>query len=255
MNEKLQLLIRSDDLGYSEGVNYGLSKALHFGLTKSVGVMTNMPAAEHGLALIRDLDISIGQHTNICVGKPVSDPASIPSLVGPDGNFKSSRTYRSAKEDFVALEEAIIEIEAQYKAFKALVGREPDYFEGHAIRSANFIKGLEIVAERHGLKYSSMGMYGETMTIGRGTAYRCAMHSMEPDYDPVACIKEAACTGSRSMPNLFVCHPGYVDAELLRTSSLTLNRTLEVEMLCDPMLMEWFRENHVELVSYREVGN
>ncbi len=255
MPEKLQLLIRSDDLGYTEAVNHGLAKVLRYGMTKSVGVMTNMPAAPHGLELVAGLDISIGQHTNICAGKPVSDPERIPSLVGPDGNFKTSREYRSAAQDLVVLEEAITEIEAQYQSFRKLVGREPDYFEGHAIRSANFIRGLEIVAERHSLKYSSMGMYGQTMTIGKGTAYRCAMHSMEPDYDPVARLKEAVQTGRHDMPNVFVCHPGYVDAPLLRGSSLTLNRTREVEMLTNDALMAWLEENGVELVAYSQVGN
>ena len=37
------LLIRADDLGYSEGVNYGIAAAVAAGLVRSVGVMTNMP--------------------------------------------------------------------------------------------------------------------------------------------------------------------------------------------------------------------
>ena len=36
------LLIRADDLGYSEGVNYGIAAAVAAGLVRSVGVMTNM---------------------------------------------------------------------------------------------------------------------------------------------------------------------------------------------------------------------
>ena len=38
-----QILIRADDLGYSEGVNYGIAKAVNEGVVKSVGVMPNMP--------------------------------------------------------------------------------------------------------------------------------------------------------------------------------------------------------------------
>ena len=63
----MQFLVRSDDLGYSEGVNYGIEKALRFGLTRSVGLMVNMPAALHGVALMKDLPVCIGQHTNMCV--------------------------------------------------------------------------------------------------------------------------------------------------------------------------------------------
>lgn len=151
-----RLLIRADDLGYSEGINCGIAAAVAAGLVRSVGVMTNMPAAVHGLGLLYGRQLCLGQHTNICVGRPLTDPARIPSLCTPEGEFKPSRAYReAAKEgrDFVVLDEAIEEIEAQYRQFKALTGREPGYFEGHAVASANFFQGLEIVAQRHGLPY------------------------------------------------------------------------------------------------------
>ena len=48
-----QLLIRADDLGYSDGVNYGIAKAVNKGVVKSVGVMTNMPTAMDGLKLLK----------------------------------------------------------------------------------------------------------------------------------------------------------------------------------------------------------
>ena len=144
-----RLLIRADDLGYSQGVNCGIAATVAAGLVRSVGVMTNMPAAVHGLGLLAGHPVCLGQHTNICVGRPLTDPARIPSLCTPEGEFKPSHAYREAAkagEDFVVLEEVIEEIEAQYRQFKALTGREPGYFEGHAVASPNFFKGLEMVA-------------------------------------------------------------------------------------------------------------
>ena len=75
-----QLLIRADDLGYSDGVNYGIAKAVNKGVVKSVGVMTNMPTAMDGLKLLKKENVCLGQHTNICVGKPITNPALIPTL-------------------------------------------------------------------------------------------------------------------------------------------------------------------------------
>ena len=66
-----QLLIRADDLGYSDGVNYGIAKAVNKGVVKSVGVMTNMPTAMDGLKLLKKENVCLGQHTNICVGNHV----------------------------------------------------------------------------------------------------------------------------------------------------------------------------------------
>ena len=74
-----KILIRADDLGYSEGINYGIAKSVREGIIKSVGIMTNMPAAEQGLKLLVDIDVCYGQHTNICIGKPLSDPKLIPT--------------------------------------------------------------------------------------------------------------------------------------------------------------------------------
>ena len=74
-----RLLLRADDLGYSEAVNCGIAKTVRDGLIRSVGLMPSMPAARHGLQLLAGLDVCLGQHTDICVGPPVSDPAAIPS--------------------------------------------------------------------------------------------------------------------------------------------------------------------------------
>lgn len=100
------LLIRADDLGYSEGVNYGIAATVAAGLVRSVGVMTNMPAAVHGLGLLHGHSLCLGQHTNICVGRPLTDPSCIPSLCTPEGEFKPSCAYREAAkagQDFVVL--------------------------------------------------------------------------------------------------------------------------------------------------------
>ena len=135
-----QLLIRADDLGYSDGVNYGIAKAVNKGVVKSVGVMTNMPTAMDGLKLLKKENVCLGQHTNICVGKPITDPALIPTLCKEDGCFKTSKEYRKSKTegiDFVNLDEVVMEIEAQYKKFIELTGKRPEYFEGHEIGRAH----------------------------------------------------------------------------------------------------------------------
>lgn len=66
--EKLQLIVRADDIGYSEGVNYGIEKSVKSGIVRSVGLMPNMAAAAHGLKLLEGTGVCIGQHTNLCIG-------------------------------------------------------------------------------------------------------------------------------------------------------------------------------------------
>lgn len=252
----IDLIIRADDVGYSEAVNYGIEKTVKQGLIGSVGLMPNMPTAAHGLALLEGTGVCIGQHTNICIGRPCADPASIPSLLDENGMLKSSRTYREAwkkGECFTVLEEMVLEIEAQYQRFVELTGRQPDYFEGHAVLSKHLMQGLEIVAERHGLKYNNMYPGDETGIFGGRPVAACPMRSMDPDYDPARELKEAVLHARTDMPNVFVCHPGYLDAFLLRSSSLTVNRTKEVEMLCDPAMRTWLEEHDVRLLRYSDL--
>lgn len=251
-----KILIRADDLGYSEGVNCGLAKAVRDGVIKSVGVMPNMPSVRHGLDLLRDVKVCYGQHTNICVGRPLCRPEEIPSLVGENGEFRSSSEYRQAfKEgrDFVNVDEACLEIEAQYRRFKELVQDEPHYFEGHAVASMNFFKALDIVAERHGLKTMSMAAYGQPGLFGKTNVY-VWMDSMNPEYDPRLYLKKIVKNAHDGSCDVMVCHPGYLDDYILNHSSLTVPRTKEVEMACDPEIRRWLEEQEdVMLVTYDDL--
>ena len=65
-----KILVRADDLGYSEAFNYGLARAVKSGIVRSVGVMPNMEWAEHGVNLIKDTDVTFTVHANICQGRP-----------------------------------------------------------------------------------------------------------------------------------------------------------------------------------------
>ena len=62
----------------------------------------------------------------------------------------------SRKEDTVVIEEAEMEIEAQYLRFKEITGKDPDYFECHAVISQNFFIALRNVAKKYGLFYENV---------------------------------------------------------------------------------------------------
>lgn len=247
-----KILVRADDLGYSEGVNYGIAKSVKDGIIKSVGIMTNMPSIQHGLDLLKGVDVCLGLHTNICVGKPLTDPKLIPSITNEKGEFKSSKDYRSSKEDFVVLEEVILEIEAQYKRFVELTGEKPHYFEGHAVASANFFKGLAIVAKKHDCDFLPISFTGPT-TFRNSTLY-LSMDSMIPGYNPFESLKKAAMKDyDNNGIAMFVAHPGYLDAYIMKTSSLLEPRVHEVEMACSQETKDWLKENNIEVISYDDL--
>ena len=208
------LLIRADDLGYSEGVNYGIAAAVAAGLVRSVGVMTNMPAAVHGLGLLHGHSLCLGQHTNICVGRPLTDPSHIPSLCTPEG----------------------------------------EYFEGHAVASANFFKGLEIVAQHHGLPYFAMGRPGEAVIFRHTRVYAYMPRDFKAyEADPFTGVQDAVAHAHEGACDLMVFHPGYIDAYLLDHSTMTTPRVREAAMLCRPEVRAWLEQQDIHLVTYNDL--
>lgn len=49
----MKMIIRADDFGFSEAVNYGILKAFQGGLVKNIGLMSNMPYAKQAFDMIR----------------------------------------------------------------------------------------------------------------------------------------------------------------------------------------------------------
>lgn len=246
-----KILLRADDLGYSKAVNYGIYESVVHGVINNVGVMVNMPATQMGLDLLKGQAIDLGLHTVICAGKPLLPAKQVPSLVDEAGNFKVSWLYRQNQgADFVVLDEVVAEIEAQYQRFVALTGRKPDYFEGHAVTSENFAKGLAIVAKRHDLPLLAMPkQIGAAQSFKRATKFNFIMESMQDDYDPLAMLKRAVVLATPAIPML-VFHPGYLDQEILTQSSLTVNRTKEVAMLTSLEVKQLLQD--VECLRYSQ---
>ena len=246
-----KMLVRADDLGYSEAFNYGLARAVKSGIVRCVGVMPNMEWAEHGVRLLDGTDVIFTVHANICQGRPVSDPASVPSLVDEKGEFKDKELYRAAKEDFVVLEEAVREVEAQYLRLVELTGKKPYMVEAHAVPSNNFNKAIVMVAQKYGVEHLKFGPRGPM--VGKYT-FKFSMDSGNPDYNPFESFKKAAQQPmAEDEACLMVLHPGFVDEYVLKTSYITTARALEVAFATNPEVPKWCAENGVELLTYGDL--
>lgn len=251
----MKIIMRADDLGFSEAVNYGIYKAAKEGVITSVGMMPNMKAARHGYDLVKDLDIALGQHTNICVGKPLTDPKLIPSLVQENGEFCSSREIRARTEDTIDIRECELEIEAQYKQFRMITGKDPDYFECHAVFSKNFFIALKNVAKRYHLFYENVVFDKEFEEKTGICGIPLAKLDQNNLYNPKTYMNENLSLAKQYDCCVFVFHPGFLDQYILTHSSFTLIRAMECDFLCSDWIADWIKNNHFELTDFRKVKN
>ena len=79
------------------------------------------------------------------------------------------------------------------------------------------------------------------------------MDGMNPDYNPLELFKKMHNEGHEDGYDMMVCHPGFLDDYILTTSSLTNQRTKEVEMLCSDELRQYMINNDIRLYKYDEV--
>jgi hopanoid biosynthesis associated protein HpnK len=83
-----KIIINADDLGLCRPVNEGIIEAHRRGVLTSATLMTNTPGFAEAVALARDNPgLGVGVHLNLVRGRPLSPPAEIPTLLGPDGRF------------------------------------------------------------------------------------------------------------------------------------------------------------------------
>ncbi|MBR3326711.1 MAG: ChbG/HpnK family deacetylase [Atopobiaceae bacterium] len=183
----------------------------------------------------------------------------IPSLLDEDGQLKSSRAYRAAFQEgrkIVEYDELVIEIESQLARFRQIVGKDPDYFEAHAVMSRNLNQAIHDVAERHGLK-EQVASFDPTKVVRCGTTdVHMAIEDMLPpdQYDPAEFVRRTVSQMADGETYVLVFHPGYLDAFILGNSSLTVNRTKEVDALIDPTLRAWLEaQDDLRLVDYRDL--
>lgn len=147
----MKLIITADDYGMSLGVNEGIEKGIEAGIITSTNVMTNMPYLDFIKTLkVKYPKLSIGLHWTVSCGKPVLNPAQIPSLVDHNGNFfPPSEFVRRLRRKQIKRTELRNELIAQYQKYVELCG-VPDYWNTHQNTHVNlevFYIFLNLAAE------------------------------------------------------------------------------------------------------------
>jgi predicted glycoside hydrolase/deacetylase ChbG (UPF0249 family) len=91
-----RLIINADDFGLTPGINRAIAELHDAGALTSATLMANGPAFEEAVTIARARPtLGVGCHILLVDGTPLSDPAGIPTLLGPD-----RRTFRNSLAAF-----------------------------------------------------------------------------------------------------------------------------------------------------------
>ncbi len=265
-----KLLIQSDDYGLTYGVTDGTIRAIKDGLIKNTGLFVNMESSEYAAHRIKEVDVCLGIDINLQAGCPVSNPKLVPHLITSGNRFRSSRQILKDnvlssidrylyhfEEDPFDYNEVLIETENQVKRFVELIGRKPEYINGHSILTPNTEKAAKVVAEKYGIKHNCSDLYFNDYYIDlayTGEYQPCTFEEqLEMSYKEYL-LEQALPSIKDDEINYFICHCGYIDKDLFSETSLTVQRLNDVAVSIDKDIIEYIRDNEIQLITYRDLG-
>ena len=271
----MKLLVQGDDYGFTKAVTLGIIEGIDNGILRNTGMFTNMPAAVLAAELMkgREDKACFGIDFNLVSGPSVTDPKEIPHLVDENGEFIRSGVRirdprwqsEEGRREMFPYEEVEKEIYNQYNRFIELTGRKPGYLHGHSISYETYREAISKLSKETGIPYSQdiqqeFGFRGFRDFKKRPDA-PTANASTSKQFDAVAQINkntladvlynkdiilasEYACIGG---------HPGYIDAELIGLTSLSLERCRDLEMITSKEMKQFVEENNIQLITYYDL--
>jgi predicted glycoside hydrolase/deacetylase ChbG (UPF0249 family) len=259
------LIINADDLGLSRGVTRGIIDAHLKGVVTSTSALMNSPIISESLAVVNQEspDLGVGVHLVLTWGKPLLPPGDIPTLVDGQGNFYRFHQL-SSQISLFNLNEVRAEWQEQIESFIAS-GRQPDHLDSHH-HSSYSSQGLFTVMAELAQEYNLPIRY-PTKPEGNFPESDTLKQILEkyPIHSPQACITSFY-GQSVSIVNLIeilstipegvseiMCHPGYADRELIESSSYTIEREMELQLLVSPEIKAAVEENGVILGRFSDL--
>jgi predicted glycoside hydrolase/deacetylase ChbG (UPF0249 family) len=281
------LIINADGYGFTAGITRAIEECVAFGTVKSLSANVNFPEAERLVALVeRYPEISVGCHLNPVVGRPVLPPSQVGSLLNEEGEFLYKDFARAMRRGRIDRKELRLELLAQIEKARQLAGAAFSHVDFHmGLHRLPEVYPLFLEAAKisgtgrirtHRWFYAAEGRFPRLQRIVRMArhptviakhvwnrhlrrqAQRCGLAMPdwwivplrnEPQVETIECLLRAVPDGFSE----HVVHPGYVDDDLKKYSTLQGWRELELRMLLDSRLRVIFEQSPVRLAGYRDI--
>jgi predicted glycoside hydrolase/deacetylase ChbG (UPF0249 family) len=270
-----KLILNADDYGLTPGVSRGIRYAFAHGALSSTTAIMNLPgtAAELEAARRETPALPVGIHLCLTLGRPITPPDEIPSLVDEAGRFFDRRAFLTHLES-IRPEEAGMEWRAQ---IEALLAKEisPDHLDSHhfvSYLSPGLLESMLKLAAEYSLPVRPPAGCDMKITVlfpdlpvsvegfleedAPSIIRRASI--MMPDrlyigfYDKTATFKNLLriFDGVPDGVSEIICHPGLADAELRQISDYAEERGYELGILMDSDLPRLLSDRQIDLCGY-----
>jgi predicted glycoside hydrolase/deacetylase ChbG (UPF0249 family) len=253
-DEKIRLIVRADDFGFSHASNMALAKILDEGTITAAGVIVNTGWLDETVAILKKHpEVSVGVH--VCLNSewvpykwgPVLPAKEVPSLVDEWGHFFGTRKDLLAHKPNPDEVENEIRAQVELAIRKGLKVSYMDHHMGTAVMTPEMRERfLKVARERH---LGISRWYGEVQGP--------VVYGVEPEKKTEFLVTELQ---KLTQPGLYliVCHTAIKTPEVevlqdLNASgpkNMAEHRQAECDMLCSPRLKQVIKEKGIELVGY-----
>lgn len=150
-----RLVVNADDFGMSPAISKGIVRAHREGIVTSTSLLGNCTDLDQARALLAEApNLGVGVHLALIGGSPVSDPARVPTLLGPGGRFlvRSAEFIAAWTKRRIDPAEVERELDAQVSRVRA-AGIVIDHLDTHYHLGFLPVVGrtVEALAKRYGI--------------------------------------------------------------------------------------------------------
>jgi len=230
----IKLIVNADDFGYSKGINYGIIEAHRNGIVNSTTMMMNMPGVSHAVDLAKENpSLKVGIHLVLTCGKPLL--TDVPTLVDQDGFFKKNRDIL---ESNISLEELEREWTAQVERFLE-TGLTLTHIDSHhhVHTVPRFLPVVQKLSKKYNLSVRRVSDHALEGVPPYSDVFLHEFYGEGATYDYFEKIISQVQDGQTVE---VMCHPGFLDHEVLNNSSYAKDRVTEVEILTSIQLPNQF---------------
>jgi hypothetical protein len=254
----VKLIMNADDFGLSESVNNGIVECFKSGIVTSTTIMMNQKGVKHAALLYKQgLVPEIGLHFTVTAGQPLSDPATVSSLVDAHGYFLNRKILMTKN---VCEEEVYIELKAQYNAaIKA--GFDINHIDSHHFAGVYppLKKAFIRFANETGLpvrRIDNIISGQDGLTVPTPDAFGAQFFddgvSLEQLQALLLTYKDTL--SSNGILEL-MCHPSTEDnSDLTELTSYLAMRVVERDLLTSPELLHWLKAEGIECVGFNALA-